>query len=84
MLARHLPLGELSARRWLPIMVADARPGAGSVGSTSGIYGDPFPELRDWFIFARVLQMLFNRTISFSSTTRSCRWCTTQLLFFLC
>ena len=87
MLARYLPLGEL-ARTLLAatLMVgfdACMEPVAGRFDFwhwTAGVI--PFQNFRDWFIFACVLQMLFNRTTFSKRNPLVPLVYLTQLLFF--
>ena len=87
MLARYLPLGEL-ARTLLAatLMVgfdACLEPVAGRFDFwhwTAGVI--PFQNFRDWFIFACVLQMLFNRTTFSKRNPLVPLVYLTQLLFF--
>ena len=87
MLVRYLPLGEL-ARTLLAaaLMVgfdACLEPVAGQFDFwhwTAGVI--PFQNFRDWFIFACVLQMLFNRTTFAKRNPLVPLVYLTQLLFF--
>ena len=87
MLTRYLPLGEL-ARTLLAatLMVgfdACLEPVAGRFDFwhwTAGVI--PFQNFRDWFIFACILQMLFNRTTFAKRNPLVPLVFLTQLLFF--
>ena len=87
MLVRYLPLGEL-ARMLLAaaLMVgfdACLEPVAGRYDFwhwTAGVI--PFQNFRDWFIFACILQMLFNRTTFAKRNPLVPLVYLTQLLFF--
>jgi uncharacterized membrane protein len=87
MLVRYLPLGEL-ARTLLAaaLMVgfdACLEPVAGRYDFWHWIAGViPFQNFRDWFIFACILQMLFNRTTFAKSNPLVPLVYLTQLLFF--
>ena len=87
MLARYLPLGELPrillAAALMVGLDACLEPVAGRYDFwhwTAGVI--PFQNFRDWFIFACILQMLFNRTSFAKRNPLVPLVYLTQLLFF--
>ena len=87
MLARYLPLGELACTLLAATLMvgfdACLEPVAGRFDFwhwTAGVI--PFQNFRDWFIFACVLQMLFNRTTFSKHNPLVPLVYLTQLLFF--
>ena len=87
MLTRYLPLGELACTLLAATLMvgfdACLEPVAGRFDFwhwTAGVI--PFQNFRDWFIFACVLQMLFNRTTFSKRNPLVPLVYLTQLLFF--